>query len=270
MGLFFNYGKPGPGVEKDAPRRKGAGLYFELLWRSIGKLCLANLLYFATSLPVIALYFVFTTYFLGLAMPDAVGTLSFVQSAFLITLVVVILWGTGPVSCGYTYILRNTAREEHFFTCSDFFEKSKENFKRGLVFLAIDVIMFLGSVSAIFMYHNMAENSGGIYMVLFVIACITLFFYTIMHFYMYEFEVTFENRLIDVYKNSVLMAIATLPMCILITAIVYFATVIILGFLNPLVVLFISAIIWISTMRFVVDFYVARTIKKKILSKYEN
>ncbi len=268
--MFFNYQKAGPGVEKDEKRRKGAGLYFELLWRSIGKLILANILYFLTSLPIIALYFVLATYFLSIATPENIGTAAFLQSAFIIALLVVILWGTGPVSAGYTYILRNTAREEHFFTCSDFFEKSKESLKRGLVFLAVDLIMFIGSGTAIFMYYNMAQKSGGPYTILFAVACITLFIYTIMHFYMYEFEITFKNSLLEVYKNSIIMAVATLPMCVLITFIIYFATVILLGFLNPLIVLIISALVWISIMRFAVDFYSARTIKRKILPKYEN
>lgn len=270
MGMFFNYTKPGPGVEKGEKRRKGARLYFELLWRSLGKLALANILYFVTSLPVLALYFMFTIRFLSTAIPEAIGTMSFLQSAFLIALLVVILWGTGPVSLGFTYILRNTAREEPFFTCSDFFEKSRESFKRALVFLAIDVIMFIGSVSAIFTYYNMSEKSGGIYTVLFIIACITLAVYTFMHFYMYEFEVTFKNSFFEIYKNSLIMALATLPMCVLITLIVYFVTVILLGFLNPVISLTISALVWISVMRFVVDFYAARTIKRKILPKYEN
>ena len=268
MGLFFNYKKPGPGVSKDEKRRKGAGLYFELLWRSFGKLTLANMLYFALSLPILAIYFVASLYFVG-AYVESIGEVSVVQLSLIITLLVAILWGTGPVSLGFTYILRNTAREEAVFTCSDFFEKSKESFKRGLTFLAIDVIMFIGSVSAIFTYYNMAEKSGGIYTVLFAVACVTLAIYTFMHFYMYEFEVTFKNSLLEVYKNSLIMAFATLPMCVLITLIIYLATVILLGFLNPLIVLIISALVWMSIMRFAVDFYTARTIKKKILPKYE-
>ncbi len=270
MGLFFNYTKPGPGVEKDEERHKGAALYFELLWRSIGKLILANILYFATSLPILALYFVASLYFLGIAMPEIVGTASILQSSLIITLLVAILWGTGPVSAGYTYILRNTAREEHFFTCSDFFEKSKESFRRGLVFLAIDLIMFIGSVSSVFVYHNMAEKSGGAYSILFLISCITLFIYTIMHFYMYEFEITFKSSILEVYKNSLFMAFATLPMCILLTLIVYFATTLLLGFLNPVIVLIIAVLLWISVMRFSIDFYTARIIKKKILPRYED
>lgn len=37
MGLFFNYDKPGPGMDKNAPKHWGIFLYFELLWRNFGK-----------------------------------------------------------------------------------------------------------------------------------------------------------------------------------------------------------------------------------------
>lgn len=269
MGLFFNYTKPGPGVNKGEPRRKGVGLYFELFFRSFGKLCLANIIYFATSLPVMAIYFIASLYFLGVAMPELSPTAIF-QASIIITLIVSILWGTGPASSGFTYILRNTAREEHFFTISDFFEKMKESLKKTLAFLVIDLVMFISSAASIYVYGSMAKTGGAIYSVLLFGALITLFFYTIMHFYMYEFEITFENSFIQIYKNSIIMSLATLPMCIVITLVVYFATTLILGFLNPVVVLIIVAFFWLSMMRFVVDFYAARTIKKKILPRYEN
>lgn len=68
MGLFFNYDKPCPGVDKNAPKHWGIFLYFELLWRNFGKMNLSNLLYFAVSMPVLALYFI-STYLLGFLNP---------------------------------------------------------------------------------------------------------------------------------------------------------------------------------------------------------
>jgi len=270
MGLFFNYDKPGPGVEKDAPRKKGAPLYFELLGRNFSKLMLANMLYFAVSLPVFAIYFIIISYFSGIAMPDAAGTMASLQINFIITLMIMILWGVGPVSCGYAYILRNTAREEHTFLASDFFEKSKESFIRGVVFWFIDLVMLVSSATAVIVYKSLSESMGGIYTVLLFASGIIILLYTIMHFYIYEFEVTFENKLLQVYKNSFIMSLSTLPMCILITFIIYFCTTVILGFLNPILSLIIAFVFWISVMRFIVDFYVARTIKRKLLTENEN
>ena len=35
MGLFTNYTKEGPGVDKDAPRKTGIGRFFELVGRDM-------------------------------------------------------------------------------------------------------------------------------------------------------------------------------------------------------------------------------------------
>ena len=65
MRLLFNYDKPGPGVDKDAPKRKGIFLFLTLLWRNSGKLLISNMLYFVVSLPVLALYAMIISIFLG-------------------------------------------------------------------------------------------------------------------------------------------------------------------------------------------------------------
>lgn len=269
MGLFFNYDKPGPGVDKNAPRHWGIFLYFELLWRNFGKMILSNLLYFAVSLPVLALYFVFVTYILGVAMPDSAGTTAMAQASVIITLVLVILWGTGPTSCGYTYLLRNTAREEHTWVFSDFFEKCRESFLHGLVFLIVDILVLLCTSVAIWTYWGLAQSSGGIFTALLFITLIVFVIYTAMHFYIYEFEVTFQSSILQVYKNALIMAMATLPMCILIGAIIYVISTYLLGFLTPIGIILVALLCWVSFMRFIVDFYSARVIKKRILPKFE-
>lgn len=269
MGLFFNYDRPGPGVDKNAPKKKGVALFFELLGRNIGKLVLANILYFVVGLPVTALYHVIISMFLGSAIPDAIGTVGFAQLTVIITILFVILWGNGPVSSGYTYILRNTAREEHTFLTSDFFEKSKEGFLHGLVFLIVDVVMLIVFSIAVLTYWKMSYQAGGIYTVLFILTGFIIFIYTIMHFYLYEMEVTFKDGVARLYKNSLLMAIATMPMCLLITAMICVISFVLLSYLTPIAIIVVAFLCWIGFMRFIVDFYTARTIKRNILPKYE-
>ena len=270
MGLFFNYDKPGPGVEKNAPRKKGVFLFFELLGRNFRKLVLANMLYFLVSLPVCALYFIISLLVLTGVFPDGVMTVGFMQFTVIITLLLVVLWGTGPVSAGYTYILRNAAREEHTFFVSDFFQKSKESFLHGLVFLIIDIVMLIAFSTSVLTYGRMSEQVGGIYTLLFVLTVVMVIFYTIMHFYLYELEVTFKDGILRLYKNAFLMAFATMPMCLLIGVIIVFVSFALLSFLTPVAIVVVSFILWISVMRFIVDFYAAGIIKKHILPKYEN
>lgn len=269
MGLFFNYDKPGPGVEKNAPKKKGVALFFELLGRNIGKLMLANMLYFVVSLPICMLYYVIISMFLGNVMPEAIGSVGFTQLTIILTLLIVILWGTGPLSCGYTYILRNAAREEHTFLVSDFFEKSKESFLHGFVFLVMDVVMLIALSTSVLTYWIMSGEKGGIYTLLFALTIFVVFIYTIMHFFLYEMEVTFTNKLIGMYKNSFLMAVATLPMCLLVTAIICVISFTLLSYLTPIAIIIVAFLCWISLMRFIIDFYAARAIKRNLLSKYE-
>lgn len=267
MGLFFNYDKPGPGVDKNAPKKKGIALFFELLWRNFGKMLLSNMLYFVVSLPVLALYAVIISMFFGNVIPEEVGSAGFLQIVMILTVIVVILWGTGPVSCGYAYILRNVAREEHTFLASDFFEKTKENFWHGLVFLLVDILMLtVFSVSVLF-YHELSEKTGGIYTIFYYLIIFMIVLYTIMHFYLYEMEVTFENGIKNVYKNAFLMSIATIPMCLVIGAVIIVLSFLILRFLTPVAIIIVAFLCWISIMRFMVDFYTARVIKKNFLQE---
>lgn len=267
MGLFFNYDKPGPGIDKNAPKKKGVALFFELLGRNVGKLLLSNMLYFVCSLPVLALYFMIVSTFLGNVIPEQTNSAGFTQIIIILTTILTILWGTGPVSCGYAYILRNITREEHTFLASDFFEKTKENFWHGLVFLLVDILMLtVFSVSLLF-YHELSEKTGGIYTIFYYLTIFIIGMYTIMHFYMYEMEVTFENGIRNLYKNAFLMAVATIPMCIVILAVICVLSFMLLRVFTPVAVLIVAALFWISFMRFIIDFYTARVIKKIFLQE---
>lgn len=53
MGLFTrNFDKPGPGVSPDAPRKKGAARFFEILGRDFSTIWLAGILAMLGGLPV--------------------------------------------------------------------------------------------------------------------------------------------------------------------------------------------------------------------------
>ena len=53
MGLFTrNFDKPGPGVSPDAPRKKGAARFFEILGRDFSTIWLAGILAMLGGLPI--------------------------------------------------------------------------------------------------------------------------------------------------------------------------------------------------------------------------
>ena len=90
-----------------------------------------------------------------------------------------------------------------------------------------------------------------------------------MHFYLYQFEVTFSGSIMNVYKNAFIMALATMPMCLLIGVLVYVTTTFVMSFLTPIAILLLTFVCWMSFMRFGIDFYSARVIKNKIMPKFE-
>lgn len=267
MGFFPNYEKPGAGIDKNAPKKRGIFLYFELLVRYMWKLMKANMLYTAISLPILMIYhYLFLCVFGTVYGADA--DLSLINhSAITFTVLLAIFWGTGPVSCGFTHILRGMAREEHVWVSHDFFRRSKECFKHGLVFLIVDILVFAIGIISIFVYSSFIKDNGTLFMVPMVIIIIGLVIYTSMHFYMYELEITFENKLKDIYKNSLLLSIATFPMIILISGIIGLSSYFMLGILPSAGVVITGFLLWVGMMRFIIDFYTARHIKKHFLKE---
>ena len=263
MGFLFDDGKAGGGVEKNAPKKWGPFFYLELLGRKFGLLFKSNIMYFLLSSPVIFAYHFF--FFMVISSrfssyePMAVN-----QIATMLAVVIVVLWGSGPVSCGYTYILRNSAREEHAWLVSDFFRTSKENFKKSIVFVLVDfAVLMLGANAVNYYFTGAAEN--GMFLYVACVVAILMVIYTFMHFYMYEFAITFDYKLSTIYKNSFLMALANMPMNLFLTALVLVCSYFALGGLSRLGIIVVSLLLWISMMRFPIDFYTARTIKRKII-----
>ena len=264
---FFNYEKPGKGIEKDTPRAKDVFLYFDLLWHKLGMLLLVNILYFVTSLPVLLLYYLLAGGLLGGIMPEEAPDITKNQAVLISVLIVCALWGTGPVSCGLSYVLRNIAREEHAFTVSDFFEQSKKGFFHSLVFLAVDVLVFISGTIALGFYWNLASKGGALEIALMATVVAVLVLYTAMHFYLYEVEVTFKGNVLSIYKNSFVLACATLPICLLLGAVVVFVSYGFLRNISPLGIVVVAFVFWMSVIRFIPEFYTARLIKRKVIKK---
>ena len=90
---LFNYDKEGPGISKDAPKKKTIVVFFETFFRNFWKFITINLIYSLISIPV------FTN---------------------------------GMASVGITNVARNTARDKHSFGLSDFFETIRKNLEAML------------------------------------------------------------------------------------------------------------------------------------------
>jgi len=276
MGLFsFNYAKPGPGVEKDAPKKKGVFLYFELLGRKFFKLCQVNMLYFLFSLPYLVLMFLLIVGMFGGtfgkiidmlaiegASEEAASTIMIMLSMFL-TMLFYGLWGSGPASAAFAYVTRCFTREEHSWIFSDFIKIFKENFKQGMILVVIDFVAFFLMLNAIVMYWNMYLEKSQFMFMLLAYFCVMMFIiYTFMHFHIYQLMVTFKCSFRQLMKNALMLAFGKAPMNLILTAISGGLLFVLFNFLQPVFAVFVCFLIYLGLVRFPLEFYSARTIQR--------
>ena len=282
MGLFSsNYSKPGPGVDKNAPKKKGLFLYLELFFRKFWKLIQANMLYFLSSIPMLIVLY-FAAPFLVVPMGNGLSgagfdaeTVQIYTTIFTVYFCMMVLsfFGSGPASAAFAYILRCFTREQHSWIFSDFKEKFKENFKQAIIVSLVDIFVLAISYTAISFYHSMAAGNaygmGTIWMFLQVFIIILLLVYTFMHFYIYQLMVTFESTLKQLYKNAIIFAIAFLPMNVFLAGIMLVIGYFLFSLFQPAVSLLLGFLLWFGFVRFPIEFYAARTIQRKVLDQAE-
>ena len=91
---FFDFEKEGPGIAKDAPKKRSFVVFFEFFFRNFWKFISVNLVYAIMSLPIFTL---------------------------------------GLANVGITNVARSIARDKHSFGLSDYIETIKKNWKQGLI-----------------------------------------------------------------------------------------------------------------------------------------
>lgn len=302
MAGFFGIGdftKEGKGVDKNAPKKRGVFAFFELFFRKFWRLCKLNLLYILACIPTFIVVFVVAGLVssnivnasanvlaasLGLSAPD-MNNADFMRYTamldviirFAVSLLFMVMWGMGPVTAGYTYILRNYAREEHAWLWSDFWQYTRENFRQAIAVWVIDVAAF----AVLFMAYTFYSNSkNALYYLKYLIGCM-IFIYTIMHFYIYPIMVTFRLSLKNIYRNAFLFALAKLPINVFVFAVLliihlgipYYGVV---GFGGGTVMLYwivyvlLELLIFISMSGFLVNFSVYPSLKKYMITNAED
>ncbi len=232
MGLFNNYLKEGPGVEKDAPEKHRFFLFFELFGRKPGKLIQLNMIYAITLIPLV-IGLLLSLRVNPAIMADGVINVQdlrdyplIVLSGDIIGLIVLVasLFVAGPATAGFTYVIRNFQRQEHAWVLSDFFDNFKKNFKQGTLMAILDLVLCTVMYVALVFYGYMAKDwapelvSAAPYLMATI--CVFALVYLWMHYYIYVMMVTFKLKLKDIFHNAFLFAFAKLPLNIFISIIV--------------------------------------------------
>lgn len=290
MGLFGgNYSKPGPGVYKNAPEKKGLNLFYEIFFRKFWKLIQLNLMYIVTLLPTFAIIFLLSGMISNklTVNTDALAALSdasFTQAQaaqisitmdlmtrFFISVFFTVFWGGGPATAGFVYILRSFIWEDSVFLASDYFRHIKSNFKQAIAVWIIDIAVFTAMCYAYFFYGSQANIMYFLKYVILVLA----FFYTMLHLFLYHLLVTYKLTIPKLYKNSALFALSSLPWCVLTIAVTAFLILIFpaIGFTsqNEQIAVFFTTAVFIiifallfAVCGFIIEFNTCRQVRKYI------
>ena len=141
-----HYDRPGPGVDKDGPKKPRIVVFFEVFFRKFFNLCKLNLLFMIPVVAVIAIIYLLMNLLL------MVG----INNLFVALIPVVLIF---PFVAGLTYVTRNYAREEHAFIFSDFKDSVKENWGKFLAHGIITYALFcLFYISISFYSANLSTN----------------------------------------------------------------------------------------------------------------
>ncbi len=285
------YMKEGKGVEKRNPDDPRISLFFELLFRKFGRLVKLNLLYIVCCIPTFLVMMLLSGLLsariinacapvlaqgMGLAAPDmanaefsrTIATLD-IGARVIISFIVAIMWGMGPVTAGFTYILRNYAREEHAWLFADFFGKTKQNFGQALVVWIVDLFAFAILTTAFLFYF---AQSGLLHYMSYIILSVTII-YTAMHFYIYQCMITFKLSIKDVFKNSAIFALVEGPKNLLLEFILLFVHLVLpyMAMLNGwsvwfwLIFIVLEFFVLIAASGFTVNFWVYPVLEKYII-----
>lgn len=237
---LFNYEKEGPGISKNAPKKKTFIVFFETFFRNFWKFITINLFYCLISLPVL----------------------------------------TNGLSCaGLTNVTRNIARDKHSFGISDFIDTIKKNWKQalpaGIINTLVYIVLFF---DLYFFFFSSDEKTGGIMSAVGLGICLCiLFIFTVMNYYIWTLLITFKFTLKQIYKNSFKFVFINMKMnllCFFVITLIYAANIAVMYFLLPyfFVVLTIEmmlyALIFPSFRFLLVQYCTFPAIKKYIIDPY--
>ena len=227
MSIFNrNFNKPGPGVPKDAPQKKGIKLFLRVMSEDAGDLFKLNVLFSALTLPSLCAYLL---WLLGIT-----GILSLVLS-----IILAIPVGGALASC--FFCIAKMLRDEPGDVTYDFKRKFKENIKQAAI---------PGMLYAAFIYAQIYQTSliasGAISIDAFMLAVIVLtpLLVGMLMQYIFLQIAHIELKVTHMFSNSILLLLSNIPRSIMGTVtggIVYIAFIIFYPqslFIIPAILLF--------------------------------
>ena len=193
MGIFkFGYDKPGSGISKDEPRKKGVSLFFEILLREFINLLKVNLLFCACMLPSVVLFII--------------GLFGYIPYyAFALSLIAAL--PIGGAICATMFCLTRMLCDDPLFLWYEFRRKFKENVKQTAI-LGIITTGFIYAQTYLWVSVIFYDVKIGLLSALLDIA--SIFVYSMIAPYVFIQASYIELTMLQIVKNSVLIAVANM------------------------------------------------------------
>lgn len=264
---FFDYTKPGPGVEKDAPPKARIIVFFQIFSRKFWNLVKVNMLFGLFNLPAIAAVIFASMFIFQKTIGEDPLTDLIIRLVLGSVLLCIPVITIGPAQAGFTYVLRNYAREEHAFIWWDFKENALKNLKESIIISVIGFIFVIIMGIAINFYITFQEIGILTYVALGLLF-MTFIIFLMMHMYIYPMLVTFKLTVRQLYKNAFVFAIirflpnlGILLLCTIIILASFYYT-----FIGIALLIFLT----FSFIGLITNFYVYPSLQKYMIDKLED
>ena len=218
MNNYF-YGKQGKGdyTIENMPqnRRQLFGEVLKVRWTSLFGV---NLLYMVTWIPAIVWTVINVTTLIALITSETATVTAEDLSGLLATWLLIMVPCvaiTGPFNAGVSYVLRNWARDEHSFVLSDFKDALKANWKQSLAISLIDGLLPFVLYTCWRFYGGMLSQSG-LFIIPGALVLLIGILWSLASMLAYPMLITYDLKLKDVIRNSILLSMAKLPFAVLI------------------------------------------------------
>ncbi len=260
---MFDYTKPGKGVSKEDVDIHGIALYFDILWRRLGKLICLNLLYVLFSIPALVIYWHLSAYLITAFVSFYPGDYEPLALQFLnlfTTVSLLLLLGSGSPTAAMSYVLRKYVNDTHSWVWSDFWDNFKSNFVQGTLMFIINAVAFVVAGIALLFYANM----GGLFsVVLTTLVGIMFIIFIMAQMYTYNIMASMKLKLRHIYKNALVLTVGRLPINICAIAVALIAI-----YLYNLVAVYELSLIAILIIFYTLPVYTQIFITNNTVNKY--
>ncbi len=230
---LFNYEKEGPGISKNAPKKKTFVVFFETFFRNFWKFIIINATYLAMCIPVLT---------------------------------------NGLAAVGITNVTRNIARDKHSFGLSDFFETVKKNWRQALPAGIINTVITLLLVFDLYFFSGAEGMMGtigiGICLSLtFIFLIMNFYIWTLMITFKFSLKQIYKNSFKFVFLNMKMNLLC--GVVLLLVYAIFVGIFLLLPYYLTIVIEIMVAICVLPAFRFLlIQFCTFPAIKKFIIDPY--